>query len=140
MCAQPETFLSVDAFGSNALHALMSASRDMETASMLVECGVDGFAKNDDNKSPLSMAVETLPQLAEKLLASKSRFEYRWWGKDLYWCVQNLLMPLSALTCYRPCAEVNRDPLVARAIGISFTGLASDEHDPHRRYFPNAPL
>ena len=31
------------------------------------------------------MAIETMPELALELLQTKSRFEYRWWGNDLYW-------------------------------------------------------
>lgn len=81
----------------------------MDTARFLLEVGVDGFAVNKRGRSPLSMAIEVscmcrtdlarlshlsyatghlsqvLPELALELLATKSRFEYRWWGNDLYW-------------------------------------------------------
>ena len=40
---------------------------------------------NKRGRSPLSMAIEVLPELALELLSTKSRFEYRWWGNDLYW-------------------------------------------------------
>ena len=55
------------------------------TARFLLSVGVDGFALNKLGRSPLSMAIETLPELALELLSTKSRFEYRWWGNDLYW-------------------------------------------------------
>jgi len=57
----------------------------METARFLLEVGVNGFATNKLGRSPLSMAIEVLPELALELLKTKSRFEYRWWGNDLYW-------------------------------------------------------
>ena len=77
---------SVDADGSNALHTLLESSRDLETARFLLEAaGCDGFATNKMRRSPLSMAIEELPPLAEELLRAKYRFEYRWWGNDLYW-------------------------------------------------------
>jgi hypothetical protein len=75
----------LDSGGSNPLHTVMESSRDLETALLLVENGVDGFALNNARRSALSMAIETLPELAKVLLEKKSRFEYRWWGNDLYW-------------------------------------------------------
>ena len=81
----PSFFRTVDAERSNPLHTLLESSRDLDAARFLLSIGVDGFAKNSAGRSPLSMAIETMPSLALELLNSKSRFEYRWWGKDLYW-------------------------------------------------------
>jgi len=81
----PSFFQTVDSTGSNPLHTLLESSRDLETARFLLSVGVDGFALNNLGRSPLSMAVEALPSLALELLQDKARFEYRWWGNDLYW-------------------------------------------------------
>ena len=81
----PSFFRETDATGSNPLHTLLESSRDMATARFLLDQGVDGFAINSLGRSPLSMAIEALPELALELLGAKSRFEYRWWGDDLYW-------------------------------------------------------
>ena len=43
------------------------------------------LAFHQAGRSPLSSAIEFLPELALHLLKEKSRFEYRWWGNDLYW-------------------------------------------------------
>ena len=69
--------------GSNALHVTLESSRDIKTAAYLLEQGVDGFALNAARRSPLSMSIETLPELSLTLLEKKSRYEYRWWGDDL---------------------------------------------------------
>ena len=91
----PSFFREVDAMGSNPLHTLLESSRDMDTARFLLEVGVDGFAMNNLGRSPLSMAVEVLPELALELLNTKSRFEYRWWGNDLYWySFTGIVLPL----------------------------------------------
>ena len=93
----PSFFRECDAEGSNALHTLLESSRDLSTARFLLEMGVDGFAINRLGRSPLSMAVEVLPELALELLSSKSRFEYRWWGNDLYWfSFTGIVLPLAA--------------------------------------------
>ena len=69
----------------------------MATARFLLEVGVDGFAVNKLSRSPLSMAIESLPELALELLNTKSRFEYRWWGNDLYWfSFTGIVLPLSS--------------------------------------------
>ena len=58
-----------------------------------------GFALNERGRSPLSMAIETLPELARVLLDQKSRFEYRWWGNDLYWfSFTGIILPLQGNT------------------------------------------
>ena len=69
--------------GSNALHVTLDSSRDMGTARFLLEQNVDGFAFNQAGRSPLSISIECLPELALFLLKEKSRFEYRWWGDGL---------------------------------------------------------
>lgn len=93
---RPETFLALDADGSNALHTLMESSRELRTAELLLELGVDGYSKNQRDHSPLSMAIEALPDLAFRLLNAKSRFEYRWWGNDLYWySFDGIVLPTS---------------------------------------------
>jgi hypothetical protein len=56
----------------------LDSSRDIKTAEFLLEQGVDGFAFNQAGRSPLSSAIECLPELALFLLQEKSRFEYRW--------------------------------------------------------------
>ena len=81
----PSAFRQLDGEGSNPLHTLLESSRDMDTARFLLDVGVDGFAINRLGRSPLSMAIEVLPELALELLSTKARFEYRWWGNDLYW-------------------------------------------------------
>ena len=73
----PSFFRELDAEGSNPLHTLLDSSRDMETARFLLDVGVDGFSRNSLGRSPLSMAIETMPTLALELLQTKSRFEYR---------------------------------------------------------------
>ena len=61
----------------------------------LLEPGVDGFALNAARRSPLSMSIETLPELSLKLLETKSRYEYRWWGNDLFWfSFEGIILPL----------------------------------------------
>ena len=88
--------LLADGDGSNSLQTVLGASRDLETASYLIESGLDGFRLNDDRRSALSMAVEALPEVAEKLLERRSRFEYRWWGNDLYfYSFDGVLLPLT---------------------------------------------
>jgi hypothetical protein len=82
---RPAAFLAIDGDGSNALHTLMESSREPRTAQLLLELGLDGYTKNSRGRSALSMAIEALPELAARLLAAKARFEYRWWGNDLYW-------------------------------------------------------
>jgi len=72
--------LAVDADGSNALHTLMESSRELRTAELLLELGLDGYVQNGRGRSALSMAIEALPELAALLLAAKARFEYRWCG------------------------------------------------------------
>ena len=94
---RPGVFLAVDGDGSNALHTLMESSRDLGTAELLLEFGLDGYSKNNRNRSALSMGIEALPELALRLLSAKSRFEYRWWGNDLYWySFDGIILPLSA--------------------------------------------
>jgi len=67
----------------------------MGTAKFLLEQDVDGFVFNLDRRSPLSMAIECLPELALRLLEKKSRFEYRWWGNDLFWfSFSGIILPL----------------------------------------------
>jgi len=67
----------------------------MGSARFLLEQNVDGFAFNNARRSPLSMAIEDLPELAEALLEQKSRFEYAWWGNDLYWySFDGIILPL----------------------------------------------
>jgi len=56
----------------------MESSRELRTAELLLELGVDGYAQNARGRSALSMAIEALPELAAQLLAAKARFEYRW--------------------------------------------------------------
>ena len=91
----PSFFRELDATGSNALHVTLESSRDMSTAKFLLEQKVDGFAMNDARRSPLSMAIEVLPELARTLLEMKSRFEYRWWGNDLFWfSFDGIILPL----------------------------------------------
>ena len=91
----PSFFREVDAAGNSALHTLLESSRDMPTAHFLLEQGVDGFAFNSEQRSPLSMSIEYLPELALLLLQQKSSFEYRWWGNDLYWFSFNgVVLPL----------------------------------------------
>ena len=61
----------------------------------LLEQGVDGFALNTARRSPLSMSIETLPELSLTLLEKKSRYEYRWWGNDLFWfSFVGIILPL----------------------------------------------
>lgn len=86
---------SVDADGSNPLQTLLESSCDLQTARYLLEdCGCDGFARNKLGRSALSLAVERLPPLALVLLESKSRFEYRWWGNDLFFfSYDGLILP-----------------------------------------------
>jgi len=94
---RPSAFQAVDGDGSNALHTLMESSRELRTAELLLELGLDGYGKNGRGRSALSMAIEALPELAARLLAAKARFEYRWWGNDLYWySFDGVLLPLSA--------------------------------------------
>ena len=81
----PGTFRSTDAEGSTPLHTLLESSRDLDSARFLLAMGLDGFSKNNAGRTPLSMSIEDVPELAERLLETKSRFEYRWWGEDLYW-------------------------------------------------------
>ena len=51
---------------------------------------------NKLRRSPLSMSVEHLPEFAQVLLASKARFEYRWWGSDLFWySFDGIVLPLA---------------------------------------------
>jgi Ca2+-binding EF-hand superfamily protein len=91
----PSFFRELDATGSNALHVTLESSRDMSTATFLLKQKVDGFAMNDARRSPLSMAIEVLPELARTLLEMKSRFEYRWWGNDLFWfSFDGIILPL----------------------------------------------
>ncbi len=91
----PSFFREVDATGSNPLHVVLNSSRDMGSARFLLEQGVDGFAFNKARRSALSMAIEGLPELAEVLLERKSRFEYTWWGNDLYWySFDGIILPL----------------------------------------------
>lgn len=79
-------FNVLDGDDSNPLHTVLESSCDMDAAKFLLEeCGCDGYALNKHGRSALSMAVERLPELAATLLERKSRFEYRWWGNDLYW-------------------------------------------------------
>ena len=86
----------MDAELSNPLHTLLESSRDLDAAKFLLGVGVDGFAINKGGRSPLSMAIETMPELALELLNAKSRFEYRWWGNDLYWySFGGIVLPLS---------------------------------------------
>ena len=86
----------MDAELSNPLHTLLESSRDIDAARFLLGVGVDGFAINKGGRSPLSMAIETMPELALELLNAKSRFEYRWWGNDLYWySFGGIVLPLS---------------------------------------------
>ena len=41
------------------------------------------------------MSIETLPELSLKLLETKSRYEYRWWGNDLFWfSFEGIILPL----------------------------------------------
>jgi len=82
---RPSVFLAADGDGSNPLHTLMESSRNLQTAELLLELGVDGYCKNGAGRSALSMSIEKLPALAARLLDAKSRFEYRWWGNDLFW-------------------------------------------------------
>jgi len=73
----------------------LDSSRDMVTARFLLEQNVDGFAFNQAGRSPLSISIECLPELALFLLKEKSRFEYRWWGNDLFWFSFNgIILPL----------------------------------------------
>jgi len=92
----PPSFMrEIDATGSNALHITLDSSRDLSTALYLLEQGVDGFAFNQAGRSPLSSAIEFLPELALHLLKEKSRFEYRWWGNDLFWfSFDGIILPL----------------------------------------------
>ena len=91
----PSFFRELDATGSNALHVTLESSRDVGTANYLLEQKVDGFAMNDARRSPLSMSIEVLPELARTLLEMKSRFEYRWWGNDLFWfSFKGIILPL----------------------------------------------
>ena len=88
-------FRSVDGDDSNPLHTALESSCDLDTATFLLEdCGCDGYARNAAKRSPLSMAVERLPIFAATLLRQKSRFEYRWWGNDLYkFSYDGLILP-----------------------------------------------
>ena len=91
----PSFFRELDATGSNALHVTLESSRDIKTAAYLLEQGVDGFALNAARRSPLSMSIETLPELSLTLLEQKSRYEYRWWGNDLFWfSFVGIILPL----------------------------------------------
>jgi len=91
----PSFFRELDATGSNALHVTLESSRDIKTAEYLLEQGVDGFALNAARRSPLSMSIETLPELSLSLLERKSRYEYRWWGNDLFWfSFVGIILPL----------------------------------------------
>jgi Ca2+-binding EF-hand superfamily protein len=92
----PPSFMrEIDATGSNALHVTLDSSRDMGTARFLLEQNVDGFAFNQAGRSPLSCSIECLPELALFLLKEKSRFEYRWWGNDLFWfSFDGIILPL----------------------------------------------
>jgi len=92
---RPSVFLATDGDGSNPLHTLMESSRNLQTAELLLELGVDGYCKNGAGRSALSMSIETLPALAARLLDAKSRFEYRWWGNDLFWySFDGVVLPL----------------------------------------------
>jgi hypothetical protein len=112
---RPAAFLAIDGDGSNALHTLMESSREPRTAELLLELGLDGYSKNSRGRSALSMAIEALPELAARLLAAKARFEYRWWGNDLYWySFDGVLLPLSA-----PSVPVTFLPMAAEPTGAS---------------------
>ena len=53
------------------------------------------LAFHQAGRSPLSSAIEFLPELALHLLKEKSRFEYRWWGNDLFWfSFDGIILPL----------------------------------------------
>ena len=91
----PSFFQESDAAGNNGLHTLLESSRDIGTAKLLLEQDVDGFVFNQERRSPLSMSIESLPELALLLLEKKSRFEYRWWGNDLFWfSLSGVILPL----------------------------------------------
>ena len=96
----PPSFMrELDATGSNALHVTLESSRDLGTARFLLEQSVDGFAFNQAGRSPLSISIECLPELALVLLKAKSRFEYRWWGNDLFWfSFDGIILPLQVCT------------------------------------------
>jgi len=67
----------------------------MSTALFLLEQEVDGYAFNFERRSPLSISIECLPELAQILLERKARFEYSWWGMDLYYfSFDGVVLPL----------------------------------------------
>ena len=41
--------------------------------------------RSHDTWTVCRVVLQVLPELALELLQAKSRFEYRWWGNDLYW-------------------------------------------------------
>ena len=101
----PSFFQRVDAQGNNALHTLLASSRDVGTARFLIEQEVDGFAFNLERRSPLSMSIERLPELAQVLLETKSRFEYSWWGMNVYYfSFDGVVLPLEPRTDADECA------------------------------------
>jgi len=92
----PSSYLSeADVEGNTPLHTVLQYSRDFESAMFLLGRNNDGFALNSQQRSPLSMAIEHMPDFAKELLETKSRFEQKWWGNDVHWfSFQGVILPL----------------------------------------------
>ncbi|KAJ1460458.1 hypothetical protein M885DRAFT_509445 [Pelagophyceae sp. CCMP2097] len=93
----PSKFKENDGGGNNALHVVLESARGQaaQVCAFLCNVGVDGFSRNREGRSALSMAIEYCPAVARALLLTKSRFEYRWWGRDLFWfSLDGIVLPL----------------------------------------------
>jgi len=78
-------FCEVDGDGNNALHVQLMHSASPQVIQFFLARGCDAFALNRAEQSPLSLAIETSPEIAETFLQQKSREETPWWGQQSFW-------------------------------------------------------
>lgn len=73
-----------DAAGCTPLYYAVSTARSAETARVLLRAGCSPFRMNTVTmRSPLSVAIEFVPEVAAEFLAAKSQAVFNWWGNPV---------------------------------------------------------
>lgn len=73
-----------DAAGSTPLYYAVQTARSAEVARFLLGRGCNPFTRNAmTGRSPLSISIESLPELAKLFLETKTKPVYAWWGNPV---------------------------------------------------------
>lgn len=80
----PEWLDQEDASNCTALYYSVQTARSKKAARFLVQNGCDPFRFDPTKeRSPFSVAVELMPEVAEEFLVSKSKPVFAWWGNPV---------------------------------------------------------